>query len=151
MELSTWNVKEYRIADPEGNEAIIFYRPITQGWRSRHLESSLHAQRAFSDVQGVSASIEGKEDLSEEDIVSVVAAQKKAVDALSRFQREMLGALVVGCQDLTIGGEPPSVQELVDLMVKLEEPATDLVNHIIEEGTIGDDEGKDSAPPSTMS
>ena len=115
------------------------------------MESSLHAQRAFSDVQGVSASIEGKADLSEEDIVSVVAAQKKAVDALSRFQREMLGALVVGCQDLTIGGEPPSVQELVDLMVKLEEPATDLVNHIIEEGTIGDDEGKDSAPPSTMS
>ena len=149
MELSTWNVKEYRIADPEGNEATILYRPITQGWRARHLESSLHAQKAFADVGGAATLLEEEKTLSEDEIASVVGAQRRAYEALVSFQREMLGALVVGCRDLTFEGEAPTPERLVEVLIQLEEPALELMNHILAEGQIGDDEGKDSGPPST--
>ena len=143
MELSTWNVKEYRIADPQGNEAVILYRPVTQGWRARHLESALHSKKAFSDVGGAASLLEAEEPLTDEQIETVIRVQKGALDALSSFQRSLLEALVVGSRDLTIEGEEPSPQELVDLMIKLEDPATELMNHILEEGRVDDEAGKD--------
>ena len=143
MELSKWNVKEYRIADPEGNEAVILYRPITQGWRARHLESALHSQKAFADVGGAASMLEGEEPLTEEEIATVVKVQKNAFNLLSDFQRDMLSALVVGSRDLTIDGEVPTPQQLVDLMIKLEDPAMELMNHILEEGKVDDEAGKD--------
>ena len=151
MELSKWNVKEYRIADPEGNEAVILYRPITQGWRARHLETSLQAQKAFAKVGEASSLLEGEAVLSEDEIQTVVSAQKGAFEAMTRFQRDMLQALVIGSRDLTINGQEPEVSALIDLMVELEEPATELMNHILEEGSISEPEGKDSGPPSTTS
>ena len=143
MELSKWNVKEYRIADPEGNEAVILYRPITQGWRARHLESALHSQKAFADVGGTATLLEGEDPLTDDEIASVVKIQKNAFGLLSGFQRDLLEALVIGSRDLTIDGEEPTPKELVDLMIQLEDPAMELMNHILEEGRVDDEEGKD--------
>ena len=56
---------------------------------------------------------------------------------------DMLSALVVGSRDLTIDGEVPTHQQLVDLMIKLEDPAMELMNHILEEGRVDDEAGKD--------
>ena len=50
MELSTWNVQEYELTDSDGEKAVILFRPLTQGWRTRHLEITLGLQRAAEKV-----------------------------------------------------------------------------------------------------
>ncbi len=142
MELNKWNVREFTLTDDEGSVAYISYRPITQGWRARHLEVSLRLQRAMGRVTSGAALVEDPESLSETQIEELVETNSEAMRALIEFQREMLLDLVVGSRELTVEGKSPTVEELVDALVVLETPAADLVKHIVEEGSISDEEGK---------
>ena len=62
---------------------------------------------------------------------------------MARFREELLSGLVVGCRDLTLNGEAPALKELLVALLSLEDLASELCSHIIEEGSIGEDEGKD--------
>ena len=55
----------------------------------------------------------------------------------------MISALLVGCRDLTINDEVPTREELVGVVISLEDLATDFCSHVMEEGSIGEVEGKD--------
>jgi hypothetical protein len=141
VELNKWNVREYKLEDAQGDAAFILYRPITHGWRTRHLELSLSLQRMVGDLSRAS---DGQEDsMSEEDIATVVASQQEANEALARFRAELISELVVGSRDLTINGENPSRDDLVEALMMLEDLSVDLCAHIVSEGSVGDDEGKD--------
>ena len=141
MELNTWNVREFRMEDASGDTAVILYRPITHGWRTRHLELSLRIQRA---VSGLSEATQGDPgDLSEVVIEGGVESQQEAHDMMSRFRMEMMRDLVVGCRDLTINDEVPSRDELLEALVQLEDLSVDLCSHIVGEGTVSEEEGKD--------
>jgi hypothetical protein len=143
VELNKWNVREYELTDEEGEKAYILYRPMTQGWRAKHLEVSLRLQKAIGKVQGGAALVEDPEGLSEEQIEELVESHAEAMRSLINFQREMLLDLVTGCRELTIDGESPSPETLVDALVTLEGPAADLVRHIVQEGSVSAEEGKD--------
>jgi hypothetical protein len=141
VELNTWNVREFRMEDASGDTAVILYRPITHGWRTRHLELSLRIQKA---VTGLSEATQGDpEALSEGAIEGVVASQQEAHEMMARFRGDLMRDLVVGCRDLTINDEVPSRDELLEALVQLEDLSADLCAHIIEEGSVSEEEGKD--------
>lgn len=140
MELNRWNVREFKMEDASGDAAVILFRPITHGWRTRHLELSLRIQKA---VSGFSEVTQGDpEELSEGAIEGVVASQQEANEMMSRFRADLMRDLVVGCRDLTINDEVPSRDELLEALIQLEDLAADLCLHIIEEGSVSDGEGK---------
>ena len=141
MELNRWNVREFKMEDGSGDTAFILYRPITHGWRTRHLELSLRLQKCVSEL---SAATQGDaEDVSEERIAEIVQSQQEANGLMSDFRANMMRDLVVGCRDLTINDESPSRDELLEALVLLEDLSIDLCAHMIQEGSVSDDEGKD--------
>lgn len=102
---------------------------------------SLRIQKA---VSGFSEATQGEpEELSEAAIESVVESQQEAHEMMSRFRMEMMRDLVVGCRDLTINDEVPSRDELLEALVRLEDLSVDLCAHIVGEGTVSEEEGKD--------
>ena len=119
MELNRWNVREFKMEDASGDTAVILFRPITHGWRTRHLELSLRIQKA---VSGFSEVTQGDpEELSEGAIEEVVASQQEAHEMMSRFRADLMRDLVVGCRDLTINDEVPSRDELIEALIQLED------------------------------
>ena len=126
--------------DTSGDAAFILYRPITHGWRTRHLELSLRLQKCVSEL---AAATQGDaEDVSEERIAEIVQSQQEANVLMGEFRTSMMRDLVVGCRDLTIHDELHSRDELLEALVLLEDLSTDLCSHMIEEGTVSQDEGK---------
>ena len=142
MELNKWNVREFKIEDEDGDHAFILYRPITQGWRTRHLEVSLKIQRSFSTLTQQRESVSGSESLTEEQIEGIVKAQSETQRLLSGYQEELLTDLVVGCRGLTIDGIEPEQKALVQALIGMEDIAISLCSHIAEEGSVSEDEGK---------
>ena len=141
MELNRWNVREFKMEDASGDTAVILYRPITHGWKTRPLELSLRLQKCVSEL---SAATQGdEEDASEERIAGIVQSQHEANTLMSEFRSSMMRDLVVGCRDLTINDEVPSRDELLEAFVLLEDLSIDLCAHMIQEGSVSDDEGKD--------
>lgn len=136
MDLNKWNVREFKLEDPDGDVAFILYRPITHGWRTRHLELSLGIQRTIGSLSP------GDGEPSPEDIDAIVASQQDANRLLTQFRSEVLSDLIVGCRDLTINDEVPSRDDLVEALMLMEDLATDLCAHIIEEGSVSEEEGK---------
>lgn len=139
MDLNTWNVREYKV-ESDDEVGFILYRPITHGLRTKHLELSLRLQGAVSTL--AEADLTG-ETPTEERIVAVLASQTEAAEIMARFREELLSGLVVGCRDLTLNDEVPTLKELLVALLSLEDLASELSSHIIEEGSIGEDEGKD--------
>ena len=140
MDLSTWNVREYKLESGD-DVAFVLYRPITHGLRTRHLELSLRLQAAVTALGETGTEDGGLPE--EERIVAVLASQVEAEKIMSAFREELLSGLVVGCRDLTLNDEVPSRDELLVALLSLEDLATALCAHIIDEGTIGEGEGKD--------
>lgn len=139
MDLSTWNVREYRLESGE-DVAFLLYRPITHGLRTKHLELSLRLQGA---VSSISDAQDGDSVPSEEQIAAVLSSQGEASKIMGRFREELLSALLVGCRDLTIGEKVPSREELLEVVLSMEDLSSSLCSHILEEGSISEDEGKD--------
>ena len=54
-----------------------------------------------------------------------------------------VSSLVVGSRALTIGGEEPDVKSLVATILEMEDLKMDLCAHILKEGAVTQDEGKD--------
>jgi len=142
VDLSTWNVREYKLESGE-DVAFVLYRPITHGLRTRHLELSLRLQAAVSDLGETGADAKDGSPPDEERIEGILASQMEAEKIMSRFREELLSGLVVGCRDLTLNDKVPTRDELLVALLSLEDLATALCAHIIDEGTIGADEGKD--------
>lgn len=140
MDLSTWNVREYKLESGD-DVAFVLYRPITHGLRTRHLELSLRLQAAVTALGEAGTEDGGLPE--EERIVAVLDSQVEAEKIMSRFREELLSGLVVGCRDLTLNDKVPTRDELLVALLSLEDLATALCAHIIDEGTIGADEGKD--------
>ena len=142
MELSRWNVQEYELTDAEGETAVILYRPLTQGWRARHLEISLRLQRAAARVE---AAAKGGDDgsPSEEQMEALIAAQGEASEVVLRFRQDLFSDLVVGCRNLTINDEEPSLEDLVEALLSIEELGDGLSDQMLRSGRISADEGKD--------
>jgi len=140
VELNRWNVREFKMEDASGDTAVILYRPITHGWRTRHLELSLRLQKCVSELAAATQADE--EDVSEERIAGIVESQQEANVLMSEFRASMMRDLIVGCRDLTINDEVPSRDELLEALIVLEDLSTDLCSHMIEEGTVSEDEGK---------
>ena len=126
--------------DASVDTAVILYRPITHGWRTRHLELSLRLQKCVSELSA--ATQEDAEYASEERIAGIVQSQHEANTLMSEFRANMMRDLVVGCRDLTINDEVPSRDELLEALLVLEDLSTDLSSHMIGEGTVDEDEGK---------
>jgi hypothetical protein len=141
VDLSTWNVREYKLEN-DGEVGFILYRPVTHGLRTKHLELSLRLQGAVSAIEEAGEREEG-ELPSDEQIEKILASQGEAQEILARFRGELISALVVGCRDLTVEEKVPSREELVEVMSSLEDLATDFCTHVMGEGSIGEDEGKD--------
>ena len=142
MELSKWNVREFKIESGDGEYAYILYRPITQGWRTRHLEITLKIQKAFAELVRSRDALKGADDVSDDEIQSVVLAQQETQDLLEGFQKGMLSDLIVGCRELTIHGKEPSREVLIETVLMMEDIVNDLCNHIADQGTLGEEEGK---------
>ena len=143
MDLNKWNVREFKIEDDTGDSAFILYRPLTQGWRTRHLEVSLKIQRSFSVLQDQQEQLKGEGDtLSDDSIGEIISAQSETQGLLMSYQKDMLMDLVVGCRDLTIDGEEPTKEVLVGAIISMEDIAASLCAHIAEEGNVSDEEGK---------
>ena len=140
MDLSTWNVREFKLESGD-DVAFVLYRPITHGLRTRHLELSLRLQAAVTALGEAGTEDGGLPE--EERIVAVLDSQVEAEKIMSRFREELLSGLVVGCRDLTLNDKVPTRDELLVALLSLEDLATALCAHIIDEGTIGADEGKD--------
>jgi len=140
VDLSTWNVREYKLESGD-DVAFVLYRPITHGLRTRHLELSLRLQAAVTALGEAGTEDGGLPE--EERIVAVLDSQVEAEKIMSRFREELLSGLVVGCRDLTLNDKVPTRDELLVALLSLEDLATALCAHIIDEGTIGADEGKD--------
>ena len=140
MDLSTWNVREYKLESGD-DVAFVLYRPITHGLRTRHLELSLRLQAAVTALGDAGGEEGGLPD--EEKIEAVLASQVEAEKIMSAFREELLTGLVVGCRDLTLNDKVPTRDELLVALLSLEDLATALCAHIIDEGTIGEEEGKD--------
>jgi|TARA_R110000824_G_scaffold137112_1_gene301150 hypothetical protein len=142
VELSTWNVQEYELTDSDGEKAVILFRPLTQGWRTRHLEITLGLQRAAEKVaelqEGVSEAPPSKEDFA-----ALIAAQTNADEVLSQFRGELFRDLIVGSKNLTIDGEVPSRDDLILAVIGIETLGQGLAQHIISEGHVSESEGKD--------
>ena len=141
MELSTWNVQEYELTDSEGDKAVILFRPLTQGWRTRHLEVTLNLQRAAEEVESL------QKDLSDgppppEALEAFISAQASADEVLAQFRGELFRDLIVGSKNLTIDGEVPSRDDLILALMGIESLGQDLAKHIISEGHISEAEGK---------
>ena len=141
MELSTWNVQEYELTDSEGDKAVILFRPLTQGWRTRHLEVTLNLQRAAEEVESL------QKDLSDgppppEALEAFISAQASADEVLAQFRGELFRDLIVGSKNLTIDGEIPSRDDLILALMGIESLGQDLAKHIISEGHISESEGK---------
>lgn len=143
MELTKWNVQEYELTDEDGGDtAYILYRPLTQGWRTRHLEISLNLQRVGEKLSGAQALQGGAEPTSEQ-YKGLVEAQIQAEEVLSTFRRGLFGDLVVGCRNLTINEKEPTTEELVEALLGLEDIGEALSTHILSSGQISEAEGKD--------
>jgi len=140
VDLSTWNVREFKLESGD-DVAFVLYRPITHGLRTRHLELSLRLQAAVTALGEAGTEDGGLPE--EERIVAVLDSQVEAEKIMSRFREELLSGLVVGCRDLTLNDKVPTRDELLVALLSLEDLATALCAHIIDEGTIGADEGKD--------
>jgi len=145
VELSTWNVQEYEIEDGDGDKAVILFRPLTHGWRTRHLEISLNLQRAAEAAGALKGDSGGDEEAqpSSEQLEILLKAQSDAESSISQFRKHLFGDLVVGCRNLTINGNEPSREELVEAILMLEDLAEGLSNHILRLGQVSEDEGKD--------
>ena len=141
MDLRTWNVREYKLESGE-DVAFLLYRPITHGLRTRHLELSLRLQGAVSLLSDAQDGEEGGAP-SEEQIAAVLSSQGEASKLMGGFRAELLSALLVGCRDLTIEEKVPSREELLEVVLSMEDLASSLCSHILEEGSISEDEGKD--------
>jgi len=146
VELNTWNVQEYEITDGDGDVAVILFRPLTHGWRTRHLEISLNLQRAAEvadDAQkGAEGAVEGEE-VSSGRIEALLKAQGEAERSISAFRESLFGDLVVGSRNLTINGEEPDRAALVQAILALEDLAEGLSAHILRHGQLSESEGKD--------
>lgn len=142
MELTQWNVREFNLEDASGETAFILYRPITQGWRTRHLEISLTLQKAGDRV--LKQKEEANDDSPDREALSaLVESQREALEVMGRFRDSLLDDLVVGSRDLTINGQEPTREQLIETVKGIEELAEKLTLHIITEGTVSSDEGKD--------
>ena len=73
MDLSTWNVREYKLEN-DGEVGFILYRPVTHGLRTKHLELSLRLQGAVSAIEEAGEREEG-ELPSDEQIEKILASQ----------------------------------------------------------------------------
>jgi hypothetical protein len=142
VELTRWNVQEYELTDGNGDIAYIMYRPLTQGWRTRHLEISLNLQRLAEKLTGAQGLPEG-EVPSNEQYEELVKAQMEAEGVLSEFRKDLFGDLIVGCRNLTINDKEPTRAELVQTIVSLEDLSESLSTHILSSGQISEAQGKD--------
>jgi hypothetical protein len=142
VELSTWNVQEYELTDSDGEKAVILFRPLTQGWRTRHLEITLGLQRAAEKVAELQKGVTD-EPPSKEAFKALIDAQANADEVLSQFRGELFRDLIVGSKNLTIDGEVPSRDDLILAVIGIESLGQDLAQHIISEGHVSESEGKD--------
>lgn len=142
MELTRWNVQEYELTDGDGETAYILYRPLTQGWRTRHLEISLNLQRLSERLTGARDLKEGEVPTNEQ-YEELVKAQVEAEGVLSEFRKGLFADLIVGCRNLTINEKEPTRDELIQTVVALEDLSESLSTHILSSGQISEPEGKD--------
>ena len=142
MELTRWNVQEYELTDGNGDTAYITYRPLTQGWRTRHLEISLNLQKLSERLTGARDFPEGELPANEQ-YEELVKAQVDAEAVLSEFRKELFADLLVGCRNLTINDKEPTRDELVQAVNALEDLGESLSTHILSSGQISEAEGKD--------
>ena len=142
MELTTWNVQEYELTGDGDDKAYILYRPLTQGWRARHLKVSLRLQRAAERL--VSAQNSAEDNESDGELYGeILEAQADADRVVSEFRLGLFSDLVVGCRTLTINDKEPTRDELIQALLGIEDLGESLSAHILAAGQISEPEGKD--------
>ena len=106
------------------------------------MEISLTLQKAGDRV--LKQKEEANDDSPDREALSaLVESQREALEVMGRFRDSLLDDLVVGSRDLTINGQEPTREQLIETVKGIEELAEKLTLHIITEGTVSSDEGKD--------